>query len=77
LRFAIDRGRIAPLFVSATSGATGRRRTLYVDVEGSPHICATSDAIEALANQRWSRVVWTIREWPRLLAARGGLIYRL
>ena len=34
LRAAIDRGRIPPQFVSATMGETGRRRTLYVDVEG-------------------------------------------
>jgi hypothetical protein len=34
LRVAIDRGRIPPQFVSATTGETGRRRTLYVDVEG-------------------------------------------
>ena len=34
LRVAIDRGRIPPQFVSATTGATGRRRTIYVDVEG-------------------------------------------
>jgi hypothetical protein len=34
LRVAIDRGRIASQFVSATTGDTGRRRTLYVDVEG-------------------------------------------
>ena len=34
LRAAIDRGRIPPQFVSATTGETGRRRTLYVDVEG-------------------------------------------
>jgi hypothetical protein len=34
LRAAIDRGRIPPQFVSATMGDTGKRRTLYVDVEG-------------------------------------------
>jgi hypothetical protein len=34
LRTAIDRGRIPPQFVSATVGETGKRRTLYVDVEG-------------------------------------------
>ena len=34
LRVAIDRGRIPPQFVSATTGDTGRRRTLSVDVEG-------------------------------------------
>lgn len=34
LRVAIDRGRIPPQFVSATTGETGKRRTLYVDVEG-------------------------------------------
>jgi len=34
LRVAIDRGRIPPQFVSATTGVTGKRRTLYVDVEG-------------------------------------------
>ena len=34
LRAAIDRGRIPPQFVSATTGNTGKRRTLYVDVEG-------------------------------------------
>jgi hypothetical protein len=34
LRLAIGRGRIPPQFVSATTGATGKRRTLYVDVEG-------------------------------------------
>jgi hypothetical protein len=34
LRIAIDRGRIPPQFVSATTGETGKRRTLYVDVEG-------------------------------------------
>jgi hypothetical protein len=34
LRMAIDRGRIPPQFVSATTGDTGKRRTLYVDVEG-------------------------------------------
>jgi hypothetical protein len=34
LRIAIDRGRIPPQFVSATTGETGRRRTIYVDVEG-------------------------------------------
>lgn len=34
LRTAIDRGRIPPQFVSATVGDTGKRRTLYVDVEG-------------------------------------------
>jgi hypothetical protein len=34
LRVAIDRGRIPPQFVSATTGDTGKRRTLYVDVEG-------------------------------------------
>ncbi|MFN9532331.1 MAG: hypothetical protein ACK575_12970 [Cyanobacteriota bacterium] len=34
LRSAIGRGRIPPQFVSATTGETGRRRTIYVDVEG-------------------------------------------
>ena len=34
LRRAIDRGRIPTQFVSATTGATGKRRTLFVDVEG-------------------------------------------
>ena len=34
LRIAIDRGRIPPQFVSSTTGETGKRRTLYVDVEG-------------------------------------------
>lgn len=34
LRMAINRGRIPSQFVSATTGDTGRRRTLYVDVEG-------------------------------------------
>lgn len=34
LRTAIDRGRIPPQFVRATLGETGKRRTLYVDVEG-------------------------------------------
>ena len=34
LRAAIDRGRIPPQFVSATTGKSGKRRTLYVDVEG-------------------------------------------
>ncbi len=34
LRAAIDRGRIPPQFVRATLGETGKRRTLYVDVEG-------------------------------------------
>ena len=34
LRAAIDRGRIPPQFVSATTGESGKRRTLYVDVEG-------------------------------------------
>ena len=34
LRLAIGRGRIPTQFVSATIGDTGRRRTLYVDVEG-------------------------------------------
>jgi hypothetical protein len=34
LRVAIDRGRIPPQFVSAPTGDTGKRRTLYVDVEG-------------------------------------------
>ncbi|MEY4802656.1 MAG: hypothetical protein RLZZ274_1387 [Cyanobacteriota bacterium] len=34
LRVAIDRGRIPPQFVSATTGGSGKRRTLYVDVEG-------------------------------------------
>lgn len=34
LRTSIDRGRIPPQFVSATVGDTGKRRTLYVDVEG-------------------------------------------
>ena len=34
LRIAINRGRIPPQFVSATTGDTGKRRTLYVDVEG-------------------------------------------
>jgi hypothetical protein len=29
-----DRGRIPPQFVSATFGESGKRRTLYVDVEG-------------------------------------------
>jgi hypothetical protein len=39
LRTAIDRGRIPPQFVSATVGDTGKRRTLYVDVEGfSSHL---------------------------------------
>ncbi len=39
LRAAIDRGRIPPQFVSATTGDTGKRRTLYVDVEGfSTHL---------------------------------------
>lgn len=39
LRAAIDRGRIPPQFVSATTGDTGKRRTLYVDVEGfSSHL---------------------------------------
>ena len=39
LRAAIDRGRIPSQFVSATTGKTGRRRTLYVDVEGfSSHL---------------------------------------
>jgi hypothetical protein len=31
---------------------------------GLPHICATSDAIEALSNQRWYREVCTIKECP-------------
>ena len=34
LRMAIDRGRFPLQFVSATTGDTGKRRTLYVDVEG-------------------------------------------
>jgi len=34
LRTAIVRGRIPSQFVSATTGETGRRRTIYVDVEG-------------------------------------------
>lgn len=34
LRMAIDRGRVPSQFVSATTGDTGKRRTLYVDVEG-------------------------------------------
>jgi len=34
LRTAINRGRIPPQFVSSTTGETGKRRTLYVDVEG-------------------------------------------
>ncbi|MFM7237795.1 MAG: hypothetical protein ACKOYK_13730 [Cyanobium sp.] len=34
LRAAIGRGRIPPQFVSSTTGETGRRRTIYVDVEG-------------------------------------------
>lgn len=34
LRLAIDRGRIPPQFISATTGETGKRRTLYVDVQG-------------------------------------------
>ena len=34
LRSAIERGRIPSELVSATTGETGRRRTLYVDVEG-------------------------------------------
>ena len=34
LRVAIDRGRIPPQFVSATTGDPGRRRTLHEDVEG-------------------------------------------
>ena len=34
LRVAIDRGRIPSQFISTTTGETGRRRTLYVDVEG-------------------------------------------
>jgi hypothetical protein len=39
LRAAIDRGRIPPQFVSATTSDTGKRRTLYVDVEGfSSHL---------------------------------------
>jgi hypothetical protein len=39
LRAAIDRGRIPPQFVSATTGDTGKRRTIYVDVEGfSSHL---------------------------------------
>lgn len=31
---------------------------------GLPHTCATSDAIEALSNQRWYREVCTIKECP-------------
>lgn len=34
LRTAIARGRVPAQLVSATTGETGRRRTLYVDVEG-------------------------------------------
>ena len=34
LRSAIERGRIPSELVSATTGETGKRRTLYVDVEG-------------------------------------------
>jgi hypothetical protein len=34
LRAAINRGRIPSQFVRATTGPTGKRRTLYVDVEG-------------------------------------------
>ncbi len=34
LRVAISRGRIPSQFVSATTGETGKRRTIYVDVEG-------------------------------------------
>ncbi|KEF41305.1 MAG: hypothetical protein ER33_12035 [Cyanobium sp. CACIAM 14] len=34
LRAAINRGRIPTQFVSATTGESGKRRTLYVDVEG-------------------------------------------
>ena len=34
LRTAIDRGRIPPQFVSCTRGDSGKRRTLYVDVNG-------------------------------------------
>lgn len=34
LRVAIARGRIPSQFVSATTGETGKRRTIYVDVEG-------------------------------------------
>ena len=34
LRSAIERGRIPAELVSATTGETGKRRTLYVDVEG-------------------------------------------
>ena len=34
LRAAIDRGRIPPQFVSSTTGNSGKRRTLYVDVQG-------------------------------------------
>jgi len=34
LRMAINRGRIPSQFVRSTVGKTGRRRTLYVDVEG-------------------------------------------
>jgi hypothetical protein len=34
LRLAIGRGRIPPQCVSATTGVTGKRRTLYVDVDG-------------------------------------------
>ncbi len=34
LRMAIGRGRIPTQFISATTGETGKRRTLYVDVDG-------------------------------------------
>lgn len=34
LRTAIDRGRIPPQFVTCTMGESGKRRTLYVDVDG-------------------------------------------
>lgn len=34
LRAAIYRGRIPSQFVSATTGESGKRRTIYVDVEG-------------------------------------------
>lgn len=48
LRNAINRGRIPTEYVSATVGETGKRRTLYVDVEGfASHLRNASNVVNA------------------------------
>ena len=58
LRIAIDRGRIPHQFVSATYGESGKRRTLYIDVQGFSAYLRSAQVMEFKPSKKINPVDW-------------------